>query len=68
MKAHDRLTDASGDYTSDYPNEIIDGFWSALRPAVSKGTYQAIKDDYAQNNNTSWRCLYMIASDWVSWL
>ena len=67
MKAHDRLVDASGDYTLGYPNETIDGFWSALRPAVSKGTYQAIKDDYDQSTD-SWRCLYMIASNWVSWL
>ena len=67
MKAHDRLVDDAGDAASVGDDAIFKAFWAALKPAVSQGTYDAIKDDYDQSSD-SWRVLPMIASEWVSWL
>ncbi len=67
MRAHDRLVDDAGDATSTGDKDVSDAFWAALKPAVSQGTYDAIRDDYDQSSD-SWRVLPMIASEWVSWL
>ena len=67
MKAHDRLVDDAGDDASTGNEAIFTAFWAALRLAVSKGTYDAIVDDYCSQRG-SWRELPMIASGWVWWL